>query len=128
MAVLINGMKMPKEPDEWIEIVIFGHGMVIQTGESWRNLEDGKYYYAPTTPEKFFNAVPVPEHGRLRKRIVYRGEVFNAIEAARINALDGILTDRYKDGFHDGLKRALEILANEVQDVPTIIPASEEGE
>ena len=54
---------------------------------------------------------------RLRKRIVYRGEVYNAIEAARINALDGILTDRYKDGFHDGLKRALEILANEVEDV-----------
>ena len=62
---------------------------------------------------------PVPPHGRLKKCVVYRGDVFNAIEAARINALDGILTDRYKDGFHDGLKRALEILANEVQDVPT---------
>ena len=72
-------------------------------------------------------AIPVPPHDRLRKRIVYRGEVFNAIEAARINALDGILTDRYKDGFHDGLKRALEILANGVDDAPTIIPA-EEGE
>ena len=69
-----------------------------------------------------------PPHGKLKKRVVYRGDVFNAIEAARINALDGILTDRYKDGFHDGLKRALEILANEVQDVPTVIPASEEGE
>ena len=127
MAVLVNGMEMPKEPDEMIEIAIFGDGKVIQTGESWRNLENGKCYYTPTTPEKLFNAVPIPEHGRLRKRIVYRGEVFNAIEAARINALDGILTDRYKDGFHDGLKRALEILANEVQDVPTIIP-EEEGE
>lgn len=68
---------------------------------------------------------PVPKHGRLKKRVVYRGDVFNAIEAARINALDGILTNRYKDGFHDGLKRALEILANEVQDVPTI--QAEEG-
>ncbi len=72
--------------------------------------------------------VPIPEHGRQKKRVVYRGDVFNALESARIIALDGILTDRYKDGFHDGLKRALEILANEVQDVPTIIPASEEGE
>ena len=69
--------------------------------------------------------VPVTEHGRLRKRIVNRGDVFNAIEAARINALDGIFTDRYKDGFHDGLKRALEILANDVQDVPTIIKVEE---
>ena len=70
-------------------------------------------------------AVPVPPHGNLKKRVVYRGDVFNALESARIIALDGILTDRYKDGFHDGLKRALEILANEVQDVPTIIPEEE---
>ena len=56
---------------------------------------------------------------RLKRRIVYRGDIFNALESARIIALDGILTDRYKDGFHDGLKRALEILANEVQDIPT---------
>ena len=73
-----------------------------------------------------FKVVPVPPHGNLKKRVVYRGDVFNALESARIIALDGILTDRYKDGFHDGLKRALEILANEVQDIPTIIPASEE--
>ena len=60
-----------------------------------------------------------------KRRVVYRGDVFNALESARIIALDGILTDRYKDGFHDGLKRALEILANDVQDVPII--QSEEG-
>ena len=79
---------------------------------------------------EFKNRKPIikadPPHGRLKKRIVYRGDVFNALESARIIALDGILTDRYKDGFHDGLKRALEILANEVQDIPTIILASEE--
>ena len=40
-----------------------------------------------------------------------------AIEAERINHLDGILSDRYKEGFHDGLKRALQILANDVKDV-----------
>lgn len=53
----------------------------------------------------------------LTKRTVYRGDVYNAIEAERINHLDGILSDRYKEGFHDGLKRALEILANDVKDV-----------
>ena len=125
MNIIINGIKMPEAPDEIVYIAIWGNGTVIQTGESWRSPEDGKCYYTTTTPEKFGNAILVPEHGRLKKRVVYRGDVFNAIEAARINALDGILTDRYKDGFHDGLKRALEILANEVQDVPTIIEAKE---
>lgn len=67
---------------------------------------------------------------RLKRRIVYRGEVYNALEAARVNSLDGILTDPYKEGFHDGLKRAIQILANEVEDAHTIIPAepAEEGE
>lgn len=66
--ILIKGIEMPKEPDEMIEIAIFGDGKVIQTGESWRNLESGKCYYTPTTPEKFFNAVPVPPHGDLIDR------------------------------------------------------------
>ena len=56
----------------------------------------------------------------IKRRIVYRGAVYNAIEAERMNHLEGILTDRYKDGFHDGLKRALEILGG--------LPDVEEGE
>ena len=56
----------------------------------------------------------------IKRRAVYRGDVYNALEAERINHLDGILTDRYKDGFHDGLKRALEILGG--------LPDAEEGE
>lgn len=71
----------------------------------------------------------VPLHERLKKRVVYRGDVFNALESARIIALDDFGVgeeNRYKDGFHDGLKRALEILANDVQDVPII--QTEEGE
>ena len=128
MSIVINGIKMPEAPDEMIELAILGDGTVIQTGESWRSPEDGKCYWTVTNPEKFGRAISIPEHGRLKKRVVYRGDVFNALESARIIALDGILTDRYKDSFHDGLKRALEILANEVQDVPTIVPTNEEGE
>lgn len=56
----------------------------------------------------------------IKRRIVYRGAVYNALEAERINHLDGILSDRYKEGFHDGLKRALEILGG--------LPDAEEGE
>lgn len=59
----------------------------------------------------------IAQKPKLKRRIVYRGAVYNALEAERINHLDDILTDRYKEGFHDGLKRALEILANDVKDV-----------
>ena len=58
----------------------------------------------------------IAQRPTLKRRIVYRGAVYNALEAERINHLDGILSDRYKEGFHDGLKRALEILANDVKD------------
>ena len=51
------------------------------------------------------------------KRIVYRGEVYNRIEAARIKALKNFASSHYMDGYHDGLKEALQILANEVTDV-----------
>ena len=122
MGIYIKSMEMPKSCRE----CRFCNGQAnTDYGVcAWCNV-DGKARDAYTMQD--CPLVPVPEHGRMRKRIVYRGDVFNAIEAARINALDGILTDRYKNGFHDGLKRALEILANEVDDAPAIIP-TEEGE
>ena len=104
MSIFIKGLEMPKVGAKII--TIYADGQV---------LYDGGYV----------KAVPVPAHGRLKRRIVYRGEVYNALEAARINSLDGILTDPYKEGFHDGLKRAIQILANQVEDAPTIIPVEE---
>lgn len=68
MSIVINGIEMPEAPDEMIELAILGDGTVIQTGESWRNPEDGKCYYTVTNPEKFGNAVSVPEHGDLIDR------------------------------------------------------------
>ena len=65
MSIVINGIKMPEAPDEMIELAILGDGTVIQTGESWRNPEDGKCYYTTTTPEKFGNVKSIPAHGRL---------------------------------------------------------------
>ena len=66
MSIVINGIKMPKAPDERIELAIYGDGTVIQTGESLRSPEDGKCYYTITNPEKFGSAVSIPEHGRLK--------------------------------------------------------------
>lgn len=111
MSILIKGVEIPKD-GEMLFLDIYPDGKVCIISD--------------LDCRQIATAVPVPPHGRLRKRIVYRGEVYNALESARVNALDGILTDRYKDGFHDGLKRALEILADEVEDAPTIIPAEEE--
>ena len=106
--ILIHGMEMPAKGEYHITLYVCDDGYAYMDVDSF-----------PVDRDRF-EVVQVPEHGQPKKRVVYRGDVFNAIEAARINALDGILTDRYKDGFHDGLKRALGILANEVQDVSTI--------
>lgn len=64
---------------------------------------------------------------KIQRRIVYRGDVYNALEAERIKSLDGILTDPYKDGYHDGLKKAIQILENIIEDA-TIIPADKDSE
>lgn len=129
MSILIKGMEMPKEG--FVEILIRDDGTVQQTGQSYRI--DGTDYYTPYIGEMpvMYEAVPVPPHGGLTKRIVYRGDVYIAIEAERIKALDGVLIDRYKDGFHDGLKRALQILENDINDIndaPTVIPTDKDGE
>ena len=114
MGIYLSEINMPKNEGSKLVLQIFPNGEVYDEHDIRLGITNQA------------EAISVPSHGQLKKRIVYRGEIYNALESARINALDGILTDRYKNGFHDGLKRALEILANEVQDVPTIIPAEED--
>lgn len=113
MGMLINGLDMPKD-GERLCIDIHSDGRVCISFD--------------LTRKQIATAVPVSPHRSLTKRLVYRGEVYNALESERINSLDGILTDPYKNGFHDGLKRALQILANEVEDAPTIIEAEVDNE
>ena len=64
----------------------------------------------------------VPDH---KRRIVYRGDVYNAIEAKRLKTLEHALNNPYISGMHDGLKQALFALAT-VDDAPTIILANKE--
>lgn len=64
MAILIEGMEMPKEG--FVEILIRDDGTVQQTGQSYRI--DGTDYYTPYVGEMpvMYKAVPVQEpHGRL---------------------------------------------------------------
>lgn len=58
------------------------------------------------------------EYIDLKRRIVYRGEVYQAIEDERIKTLPAVLNNRYMDGVHDGLKNALRALAK-VNDIST---------
>lgn len=114
MGLYIRGIEMQEDTI----LIAIGHDGTVEVHQNddltWQSLKH--------------KAVPVPPHVSLKRRIVYRGEVYNALEAARINSLDGILTDPYKEGLCDGLKRAIQILANEVEDAPTIIPADQFGD
>lgn len=58
MGIIIEGMEMPKPLDKYVEVVIFGDGKVLQTGESWKDPENGKSYYTTLKEEKFFIARP----------------------------------------------------------------------
>ena len=65
MGVYIKDMEMPKEPDEMIELAIYGDGKTLKTGESWRSPVDGKCYYCPSEDMNTYSAFAVPPHGRL---------------------------------------------------------------
>lgn len=63
--LLIKGIELPKEPDEMIELAIFGDGKTLKTGESWRSPVDGKCYYGPSEDMNTYSALTVQPHGRL---------------------------------------------------------------
>ena len=65
MGIYIKDIDMPKEPDEMIELAIFGDGKTTKTGESWRSPKDGKCYYGPSEDMNTYSALTVPSHGRL---------------------------------------------------------------
>lgn len=58
MGVYID-MEMPPVEDEFVEVLIYGNGHVIQTGKSWRCTLDGKCYYESITPERYYQAIEV---------------------------------------------------------------------
>lgn len=123
MSIVINGIKMPEAPDGIIYIMISGDGTVTQTGESWRSPEDSKYYYAPTAPEKFGNAVSVPEHGDLIDRdalvhdLDYDVEI---IQRALDETMDFVGKERERVEFDKDCKQyCMRYLSN----APAIIPA-----
>lgn len=110
MGIYIKGMELPKANDEMIEIAILGDGTVIQTGESWRSPEDGKCYYRPTTPEKFFHADKLPPHRRLCDA--------DALEQDALKRL--LMCDKNDNQF----QRPYEVI-RAIALAPTVIPAEE---
>ena len=65
MGIYVNDIELPKEPDEMIELAIFGDGRTVKTGESWRSPVDGKCYYGPSEDMNTYSAFAVPPHGDL---------------------------------------------------------------
>lgn len=117
MSIVINGIKMPEAPDEMIELAILGDGTVIQTAESCRDPEGGICYCTVTTPEKFGNAISVPEHSRL----IDADEMKESIrkQAAFLRLMGGELAE---------IAEILEKgFLQEIDNAPTVIPV-EKGE
>lgn len=108
MGIYIKDIEMPKEPDEMIELAIFGDGKTAKTGESWRSPVDGKCYYGPSKDMNTYSALAVSSHGRL-------------IDA---DALTGSLSTllRFPSNLVNG-----QWIVNTIREQPTIIEA-EEGE
>ena len=112
MSVLIEGMEMPKEG--FVEILIRDDGTVQQTGQSYRI--DGTDYYTPYVGEMpvMYKATPVQEpHGRL-----INADVVIDLVMQYCPDDDGVCSKAGAD---------LRELLDEIEDLPTIIPASEEG-
>ena len=65
MGIYVKDIELPKEPDEMIELAIFGDGKTLKTGESWRSPVDGKCYYGPSEDMNTYSALAVSSHGRL---------------------------------------------------------------
>ena len=103
MAVLIEGMEMPKEG--FVEIIIRDDGTVQQTGQSYRI--DGTDYYTPYIGEMpvMYKAVPVPPHGRL---------IDASVAYDKIAEQEG---GNYVD---------MDAVGMGLDETPTVIPASEE--
>lgn len=102
MSVLIKGMEMPKG----------SHEIIVRIQSDGRVLDQWGHRF-----NQEFIAVPVPPHGRL-------------IDA---DAMDDILADQSEDAYNRthaprSWERALSAMRDYLDDAPTIIPASEEGE
>ena len=107
MGIYVKDIELPKEPDEMIELAIFGDGKTLKTGESWRSPVDGKCYYGISEDMNTYSAFTVHPHGRL-------------IDA------DAVFDNLERTGWYDNADR--DIAEDLVLDAPTVIPASEEAE
>ena len=105
MGIYIKGIEMPKEPDEMIELAIFGDGKTLKTGESWRSPVDGKCYYGPSEDMNTYSAFTVHPHGRL----IEKNSVFELIQS--VPSVDKLLPVEFMKALYK---------------IPTVIEAEEE--
>lgn len=58
------------------------------------------------------------EYIELKRRIVYRGDAYQAINDELIKVSAYAISSEYRRGVEDGMKRALGVLAHRVKDIP----------
>ncbi len=104
MGIYIKGIELPKEPDEMIELAIFGDGKTLKTGESWRSPVDGKCYYGTSEDMNTYSAFAVFTHGRL----IEKNAVFKLIQS--MPSVDKLLPVEFMKA---------------LQEIPTVIPKEE---
>jgi hypothetical protein len=105
-GVYIPGMQMPKD----------GYRQVFITAE-------GKVFYYPSSPKNGvlqFEAIAIPEHGRLIDADAFKRRMMQGAIDAREDALTDEIWRRILD--------AAKSLCLDVDEQPTIIPASKDKE
>ena len=113
MGIYVNGIELPKEPDEMIELAIFGDGKTTKTGESWRSPVDGKCYYGTSEDMNTYSAFAVPPHGRLID------------ETDVINHFVELANDPWNQNVCTSWSNAFAEAAGDICDMPTIIEAED---
>ena len=111
MGIYVKGIELPKEPDEMIELAIFGDGKTLKTGESWRSPVDRKCYYGTSEDMNTYSEFAVPPHGRLIDA--------DALEQEAQKRL--LLCEKHGNQF----QKPYEIL-RAINEAPTVIEAGDE--
>lgn len=122
MGIYVNGIEMPKEPDEMIELAIFGDGKTVKTGESWRSPVDGKCYYGPSEDMNTYSALTVLPHGRLIDADALINE-FKILQSGR--EIFGMELDSSFLSSGQELSTEWYCIEDAIEDAPTIIEAEE---
>ena len=112
MSILIKGMEMPKDIEPGL-VIEFADGI---DGKRYARL----YHYQHGGLTEWLEAISIPPHGRLNDEDAFKKRMMQGAIDAREDALTDEIWLRILD--------AAKSLCLDIDEQPTIIPASKEGE